>query len=120
LNGTQTTAYVYNDCTLKDYTCASRYNVTETEKQAHESTSIYGNSCVPYKANNTDKVTCTAQSTKYELTDCKSGYHTVNGKRCVSNNKQVNCNTTNVDRPPNSSFNVVLVWVSWKSSCGRK
>jgi hypothetical protein len=109
LNGTQTTAYVYNDCTLKDYTCASRYNVTETEKQAHESTSIYGNSCVPYKANNTDKVTCTAQSTKYELTDCKSGYHTVNGKRCVSNYKEVNCNTTSVWKPDNAHFNVVSV-----------
>ena len=118
MNGTQTTAYVYNNCTLKDYNCATKYNVTEAEKQAHESTSIYGNSCVPYKANNTDKVTCTAQSTKYELTDCIPDYHTENNKRCIRNHKDVNCNTSSVWNPTNSHFNVVPVTINW--TCGWK
>lgn len=88
-NGAETTKYQYNDCILSPKVCkATTYNVSHEIFLQHSGTSIY-DSCDAYNPNG--KFACTLSGTTYQLTGCKSWYHTENNKRCIDNARVKDC-----------------------------
>ena len=80
--------YLNGNCTLRNKTCDSSYNVTYDVYLSWKDHGTYL-ACESYTANG--QFVCTFTDIKYKLTACVSWYHTEDGKICESNVKTWNC-----------------------------